>query len=258
MEDVVQGVGGRRGRIVGNGRDDPLLGGSGRTAVIPSREASPSLEALRNRVEAWVEEALRRSAGLGLLGSMPIRDQIDHALGFVYATEQALPEAPGTVVDLGSGGGVPGLVLASCWPVSHFLFIDSNERRSDFLSAEVTGRADTDNVEVIRARVEEAGRLSSFRQQCDLVTSRSFGAPAVAAECGAPFLAVGGLMVVSEPPDSGDGARWPSQELAQLGLEPSTRVRFEDLFGYQVLTKTHETPDRYPRRVGIPAKRPLF
>lgn len=222
------------------------------------RETDRPLGALRNRVEPWIGEALRRSADLGFLGSMPVDEQIDHALGFVHAAEAALQSSPLSVVDLGSGGGVPGLVLRSCWPDCNLVLIDSNERRAEFLTAEAVGRPGTGKVEVMRCRAEEAGRMPSFREQCDLVTSRSFGAPAVAAECGAPFLVAGGVMVVSEPPESDGDIRWPSQGLDLLGLEPSTKVRFGGLFGYQVLTKTHDLSDRYPRRVGIPAKRPLF
>ena len=189
---------------------------------------------------------------------MPVDDQIAHALGFVCAYESAAGKAPRAVIDLGSGGGVPGFVLLSCWPESRVVLIDSNERRTEFLETESSGRAPAGEVEVIRGRAEEAARTPRLRDQFDLVTSRSFGAPAVAAECGAPFLAVGGTMIVSEPPGSMGGERWPEEGLNVLGLQPLTRARFDDSYGYQVLTKVAQTPDRYPRRVGIPTKRPLF
>ena len=122
------------------------------------------------------------------------------------------------------------------------VLVDSNDRRTEFLSTVIAGLGSEADVEVLRARVEDAGRVSALREQFDLVTSRSFGAPAVTAECGAPFLAVGGLMIVSEPPDADPGSeRWPSAGLAQLGLQPSTRVRFNEAFGYQVLVKSQAT-----------------
>jgi len=65
-------------------------------------------------------------------------------------------------------------------------------------------------------------------------------------------------MVVSEPPGEEDECRWPDDGLAQVGLIRSSRVRFDDRFGYQVLVKSGGTPERYPRRIGIPNKRPLF
>ena len=92
----------------------------------------------------------------------------------------------------------------------------------------------------------------------EVVVARSFGAPAVTAECSAPFLATGGIIVVSEPPDTNQGERWPVEGLGELGLRPAGSFRFRDRFSYQILEKIAETPERYPRRVGIPAKRPLF
>jgi hypothetical protein len=65
-------------------------------------------------------------------------------------------------------------------------------------------------------------------------------------------------MVVSEPPEDEVETRWPEAGLAVLGMSRGARTRLEGRFSYQVLVKSGETPDRYPRRVGIPAKRPLF
>jgi hypothetical protein len=72
-------------------------------------------------------------------------------------------------------------------------------------------------------------------------------------------LRVGGWLVVSEPPDQDDAAaaaRWPAEPLGQLGLVPAERAREE--FEYRVLRQAEACPDRFPRRNGVPAKRPLF
>ena len=95
----------------------------------------------------------------------------------------------------------------------------------------------------------------------DVVVARAFGAPAVVAECGAPFLVLGGRLIVSEPPDGG-GERWREaaapDRLAELGLMAEERIRSAGGFGFQVLRATGPCPGKYPRRTGIPAKRPLF
>ena len=94
-----------------------------------------------------------------------------------------------------------------------------------------------------------------MRAAFDLVVARSFGPPAVVAECAAPFLRVGGRLAVSEPPTGED--RWPPAPLAELGLEATER---RDVGGahVQLLRQTAPCPDRYPRRTGVPTKRPLF
>ncbi|HZM56441.1 MAG TPA: RsmG family class I SAM-dependent methyltransferase [Acidimicrobiales bacterium] len=216
------------------------------------------LSELRSRVSDRIRQTLERSADLGFLGGMPTGEQIDHALGFVAAVESELNRPPRSVIDLGTGGGLPGLVLLSCWPSSRTVLLDANERRTAFLIEEVKGWQPEARVEVVRGRAEEIARDDRFCQQFEVLTSRSFGAPAVTAECGAPLVSVGGLMVVSEPPPDSDEPRWPEAGLAHLGLSPLTSTRFDDRFGYQLLRKAEPTPDRYPRRVGIPAKRPLF
>lgn len=220
--------------------------------------AHETLVALRARVSDAVVESIGRSSDHGFLGGMPLVEQIDHALGYVAAVETVLGGFPTSVADLGTGGGVPGLVLYSCWPECRVVLLDGNQRRTEFLIAEVNSWGVSTRVEVVRGRAEEVARDDRFRRQFEVVTARSFAPPPVTVECGAPLLGVGGVMVVSEPPGEGDECRWPDEGLAQVGLIRSSRVRFDDRFGYQVLVKSGETPERYPRRIGIPSKRPLF
>lgn len=89
------------------------------------------------------------------------------------------------------------------------------------------------------------------------MVARGFGPPAVTAECAAPLLAEGGRLTVSEPPEPPpDRPRWPPEGLAELGLAlgPEWHVPFH----YRSFVQVERCPDRYPRRVGVPAKRPLF
>jgi 16S rRNA (guanine527-N7)-methyltransferase len=105
---------------------------------------------------------------------------------------------------------------------------------------------------VVEGRAEVVGR-GDLRGSAAAVLARGFATPAVTAECAAPLLEVGGVLVVSEPPDEVD--RWPTGALAELGLTPRYRTTSPAM---QVLEQVRTCPDRYPRRTGIPAKRPLF
>lgn len=196
----------------------------------------------------WLEQ----SREYGFLGPGPVDDHIEHALGFA----DVVGEAPEAIVDLGSGGGVPGLVLAALWPRASFVLLDSNERRTGFLREAVTDLGWEGRVDVMRLRAEVAGREDVLRGRFPLVVARSFGAPPVAAECAAPLLRVGGRFVVSEPP-SEEQPRWPEDGLALLGLRLSARAEARGA-GYVLLTQHEACPERYPRREGIPGKRPLW
>jgi 16S rRNA (guanine527-N7)-methyltransferase len=104
-------------------------------------------------------------------------------------------------------------------------------------------------------RAEDLARENDLAETFDLVVARSFGPPAVLAECAARFLTVGGYLIVSEPPEPVEG-RWNSSGLGQLGLELLESVRSGSHF--QVLRKKRNTPEQYPRPVGVPGKKPLF
>jgi 16S rRNA (guanine527-N7)-methyltransferase len=157
-------------------------------------------------------------------------------------------------MDLGSGGGLPGLPLALVWPTTRWVLLDGSRTRAEFLQHAVTELGLTNRVQVIGERAEVAGR-GELRATIDCVVARSFAGPAATAECGAPFLRVGGLLVVAEPP-GGAPERWDAHGLALLGLEVDRRVSGRT--AYQVLRQGTACPDRFPRRVGVPAKRPLF
>jgi 16S rRNA (guanine527-N7)-methyltransferase len=201
-----------------------------------------------------LDAVLERSRELGFLGPGPVAGHIDHARGFAGGVDAA----PGRILDLGSGGGVPGLVLAEFWPAADVTLLDAGERRCAFLTEAVHDLGWSSRASVVRGRAEEAGHRSDLRGSFDLVVARGFGPPAVTAECGAPFLRVGGRLVVSEPPaGSTDNAeRWPETGITVLGLTPLREWR--EPFHYQAFVLGRPCPERYPRRVGVPAKRPLF
>lgn len=129
-------------------------------------------------------------------------------------------------------------------------------KRGKFLEEVLQWDGAPKNGRVIIARVEEIARDPELVEVFDLVTARSFGPPAVTAECGAQFLKVGGVMIVSEPPVDTDSNRWNRAKLADLGLVAEGRIRHGA--AYEVLVKTHSTPSEYPRTIGTPRKRPLF
>ena len=149
---------------------------------------------------------------------------------------------------------MPGLVLLEVWPGSRAVLLDANERRTTFLAEALTQLDWADRAEVVRLRAEEAGRDGRFRAMFPAVVARGFASPPVTAECAAPLLAVGGTLVVSEPPE--EVRRWPVEGLQRVGLAPAGV--WAGTARFQVLVQLKLCPATYPRRVGIPAKRPLW
>jgi 16S rRNA (guanine527-N7)-methyltransferase len=176
-----------------------------------------------------------------------------------FASGSFGPPPVGLCIDLGSGGGVPGLVLAMAWPESTWLLLESNNRRAGWLASAVAALGVADRVTISCVRAELAGR-SIWRHQAELVTARGFGGPGTTAECGAPLLCLGGRLLVADPPTTEPG-RWHQEVLEQLGLRLDMTDVISTPAGPTSITKMVAAsicPERYPRRTGVPAKRPLF
>jgi len=240
---------------------------------VPSSTTTPVPSGPPGLPESLIE-ALRQARAWGFLGDGPLDVHIAHAQGFADAAENLTgtgtdlgspsldgEPAAGAWMDLGSGGGIPGLVLAHRWRDREAVFLDSNQRRAQFLARVVEDLGWGDRVRLVAERAEVVGRSQTFRGHFSLVVARAFGPPPVTAECAAPFLRLGGILIVSEPPGSSvDGnpeeARWPVDDLAKVGLRPVSR--WHGAFGYQVLRQSAPCPPTFPRRVGVPGKRPLY
>ena len=191
----------------------------------------------------------------GYLGPSAIEPHIAHAEGFALCWESRRGTPPSSFVDLGSGGGLPALVLLERWSC-HATLTDSMVKRAIFLEEVLSWEGAPGGATVVTGRVEEIARHPELEGSFELVTARSFGPPSVTAECGVRFLKIGGVMIVSEPPDDSVSDRWDDDGLARLGLRSDGRVRHGAAF--QVLVKVRETPVEYPRPIGVPRKRPVF
>ena len=159
-------------------------------------------------------ETLRQAQRFGFFGAGPIDEAVEHSMSFVVALAAAGPVS--SLVDLGSGGGLPGLVIADAFRDTSILLADRRQKRTDFLERAVS-RLDFTHVTVVAGDVElvcrdvEAGRRSRF----SAVTARSFGPPEITLRFARRLVAPDGLIVISEPP-SGD--RWDARLLGELGL----------------------------------------
>ncbi len=161
-----------------------------------------------DQVEWELHEALGISQRLGFLGDRPIVEVIEHARAFVTA----LDGVSGSVIDLGAGGGVPGLVLAVDRPDLSITLLDRRTKRTDFLSR-IVRRMRLEHVTVVAADVDDAIRQG--HTGFDAVVARGFGPPELTLRTGVRCLGEPGVIVISEPPR---GDRWDAELINSLGL----------------------------------------
>jgi 16S rRNA (guanine527-N7)-methyltransferase len=192
---------------------------------------------------------LERARTAGFLGPGPVEDHVHHADAFV----DALPAEARFLVDLGSGGGVPALpVLVECTGLRAVL-VEAMQKRAVFLRWSLEQLELSDRVTVRCERAEVAAHVPELRGAADVVTARGFAAPGITAECAVGFLRPGGVLIVSEPPES--RSRWPELGLRQLGLGAPLRVG-----GVAVLRFAGAPGDQaaFPRATRQLVKHPLF
>lgn len=194
-----------------------------------------------------LDDVLGEAATLGFLSGGRTVDHRRHAEAFV-----PLVDGDGPIVDLGTGGGVPGLVLAVVFAERRVVMVERRMRCAAFLDAAVA-RLGLDRATVVASEAEIAA--GDHAGVAEVVTARSFGPPAVTAECAAPFLAEGGRLVVSEPP-GGNRQRWPAAGVAALGLELTALHPGPPALA--VLTRRHAPTRELPRAPGVARRHPLF
>ncbi len=163
-------------------------------------------------------DVLNQAQKRGWIGRQAIDLHIDHSLGFAAA----VTAIPTIAVDLGSGGGLPALVLVAAWPWSRWTLVESSLRRAAFLEQHCASIGWSDRVAVRHETAQNLGSQEQHRGKADLVTARSFGSSSRVVEAAAPLLRLGGELVVSAAPDSGP---WPAGSLAALGLGPDRLTR---------------------------------
>ena len=174
-----------------------------------------------------------------------------------------LPQEPRPlkIVDVGSGAGFPGVPLKIVQPDLSLTLLEATEKKVRFLE-HLVGSLELENVTVLHARAEEAGQKVPHRSGYNVAVARAVAALPVLAEYLLPFVRVGGTAIAQK-------GQYPAQELqaatnavATLGgvIKQVVSVNIAELDGERHLIciqKVTSTPRQYPRRTGVPAKKPL-
>jgi 16S rRNA (guanine527-N7)-methyltransferase len=188
-------------------------------------------------------EAVARLHLVDALAALPLIEEIE----------------PQSALDLGSGGGVPGIVLAIARPAVRWTLVDSVRKKVDALAGFVAALG-LPNVTLIAERAELLGR-GPRRESFDVVTARACAALPVLAEYALPLLRVGGSLVAWKGPVSAEEMAAGAGSSTLLGGGPPDRrpsgVSSLGNHAFVIVPKVASTPERFPRRPGEPARRPL-
>lgn len=163
------------------------------------------------------------------------------------------------VIDVGTGAGFPGMPLAVARGDIHVTLLDSLNKRTRFLE-HVKDKLSLGNVRVVCDRAEDAGRDAELRERFGVAVSRAVAPLVVLSEYCLPFVKVGGVFVAMKGGDVLTEAEEAEYAIRELGGMVKSVNSFE-LAGNKrtiiEIAKAAQTPEKYPRRAGMPAKKPL-
>ena len=162
------------------------------------------------------------------------------------------------VLDLGSGGGIPGIPLQIARPDCRFCLVESNGRKASFLRRAAAALGLDCEVQAVRS--EELAFARGYRGTFDHVTAKAVSSLRVLIELAMPFLRKGGTLVAYKGPSVAGEIAEASAALRELRAEVTAVEPYslgERSYFHCVVTKVDTTPKKYPRRAGIPAHQPL-
>ncbi len=165
------------------------------------------------------------------------------------------------IIDVGSGAGLPGLPLKILLPESRLVLLEATAKKATFLHY-LKDKLGLENVEIVTGRAEEVAHKSEYRESFDAVLSRAVAPLATLVELTLPFCAIGGSFIAQKKGGIEAEINQATRAITVLGgnLPEVKRIELEEFTDQHqliVIKKISPTPDQYPRRPGIPAKRPL-
>jgi len=166
-----------------------------------------------------------------------------------------------SVMDVGSGAGMPGLPLKIVYPEIKISLLEATGKKAEFLR-HMVGLLELESIEVINGRAEELAHDPKYRGKFDIVLARAVGELSTLAELTLPFCRTGGIFISSKKGDITEEIEQAQKAINLLGgnLIENKKVElteFNDERRLVVIEKIGNTPVKYPRRPGMPEKRPI-
>ena len=187
---------------------------------------------------------------------------VKHIIDSLTAYDAARFDGARTLIDVGTGAGLPGIPLAVYAPQLTVTLLDSLNKRVRFLT-EVTAAMGLPNVRCIHARAEEAARTAEHRAAYDIVVSRAVARLPVLLEYTLPFVRVGGTLLALKGRAYAEEQKEARRAAEVLGggritARPVHLPGLDDVRAILTVTKERQTPAAYPRGGGAPPRRPLL
>ena len=191
--------------------------------------------------------------------------QVKHFLDSLTITlalpEEEVKRPDFNIIDIGTGAGFPGVPLKILFPQPRLVLIEPTTKKTAFLH-HIIRKLELENVEVLNSRAEEAAHLPAYREQFALVLSRAVALLPTLVELTLPFCRIGGRFIAQKKGEFDQEVNRAKEAIAALGgklgqIKKIELDEFNDARYLVVIDKICPTPGKYPRRAGLPKRRPI-
>ena len=198
---------------------------------------------------ASLDEAWTPARAAGVIGTAPVEALVEHTVWFARAVcssfSATFDDFHGCVVDVGTGAGLPGVILAALLPHAKLRLVDASERRLDHARRAVRALGVADRVEIVHGRGDELAHDVAWRGTHDVAVARLLGDAAETIELLAPLVRPGGVIVTAAAESATD--RWDALPITEL---PTSAVSWSDspVGRFASVTVLAPVPPSFPRR----------
>lgn len=236
-----------------------LIAGAGKLGIEFSARQIRQFELYYKELIEWNEKI--NLTAITECSAVQVKHFLDSLTVILALSEEEVASPDFSIVDVGAGGGFPGLPLKILLPQPKLVLVEPTTKKVAFLR-HIARKLELENVEVLNSRAEDAARLPLYREQFSLVLSRAVALLPTLMELTLPFCRMGGRFIAQKKGEVEEEVNRAKAAITVMGgkLNQIRKIgleEFSDARYLVIVDKICPTPDKYPRRAGLPKRRPI-